>query len=200
MATRMTPEQRRLFILDTAMDVISKEGYKGLSLREIARRCGMSAPGVMHHFPDMPTLLLALLHHRDDVDRTRLQGELEERHQDLRATLDAVVDYNARHPRRAQLYAMVQAEALDPAHPAHAYFDGRNSLYALSMREYTGTEAPAELLHVLPAVLDGLQVHWLMDPEHFDLRTQWAFVADALFARYPVDTPSAQPTRRQPTR
>ncbi|MFE4703490.1 TetR/AcrR family transcriptional regulator [Streptomyces sp. NPDC056738] len=186
MATRMTPEQRRLFILDTAMDVISEEGYKGLSLREIARRCGMSAPGVMHHFPDMPTLLLALLHHRDTIDRARLQELLGDQGRDLRSALDIVVDYNARHPRRAQLYAMVQAEALDPAHPAHAYFDGRNSLYALSLREHTGTDVPAELLHVLPAVLDGLQVHWLMDPENFDLRTQWAFVADALFARHPA--------------
>ncbi|MFI0961341.1 hypothetical protein ACH4S8_08035 [Streptomyces sp. NPDC021080] len=47
------------------------------------------------------------------------------------------------------------------------------------------TPAPTstELLHVLPAVLDGLQMHWLMDPERFDLRTQWALVADALFTQ-----------------
>ncbi|MFF3409616.1 hypothetical protein ACFYW8_26130 [Streptomyces sp. NPDC002742] len=160
---------------------------EGLSLREIARRCRMSAPGVMHYFPDMPTLLLALLEHRDEIDRTRLQHVLSES-RDLRSTLDLVIDYNARHPRRAQLYAMVQAEALDPAHPARAYFEGRTSYYAKTMWEYTGTDVPAELLHVLPAVLDGLQMHWLMDPENFDLRTQWAVVADALFARYPPST------------
>ncbi|MFD9460376.1 hypothetical protein [Streptomyces sp. NPDC060027] len=70
---------------------------------------------------------------------------------DLRSTLDLVVDYNARHPRRAQLYAMVQAEALDPAHPARAYFDGRSSYYAKTRWECTGTDVPAELLRVLPA-------------------------------------------------
>src|SRR5690242_8178354 len=108
MAQRMTPQERRVAILDMAMTIISEAGYRGLSLREVARRCGMSAPGVMHHFPDMPTLLHALLEHRDESDRAELAALLDGNH-DLRAVLDAVIDYNAGHPRRAQLYAMVQA-------------------------------------------------------------------------------------------
>ncbi|MED7951055.1 MULTISPECIES: TetR/AcrR family transcriptional regulator [unclassified Streptomyces] len=183
MATRMTPQERRLSILDTAMDVVSEEGYKGLSLRELARRCGMSAPGVMHYFPDMPTLLLALLEHRDGIDGPHLYAVVAGS-PDLRSALDAIVDYNACHPRRAQLYAMVQAEALDPAHPARAYFDGRTELLIREARSRVDTDAAPELLQVVPAVLDGLQLHWLMDPEGFDLRTQWAVVADALFAHY----------------
>jgi len=40
---------------------------------------------------------------------------------------------------------------------------------------------------VLPAVLDGLQMHWLMDPDSFDLRAQWAVVAgpDPLWGETP---------------
>jgi AcrR family transcriptional regulator len=179
----MTPQQRRQFILDTAMDVIAEVGYKGLSLRELARRCGMSAPGVLHYFPDMPSLLLALLHHRDEIDEDRL-ADLLAAPKDLRATLDTIVDYNVEHPQQALLYARMQAEALDPGHPARAYFDGRTNRYGEAMRKYVDPDAPAELLRILPAVLDGLQLHWLMDPDNFDLRTQWAVVADALFARY----------------
>src|SRR5262245_10293889 len=108
----MTPEQRRAVILDTAMEIISEEGYKGLSLREVARRCEMSAPGVMHYFADMPSLLRALIEHRDELDRARLT-ELLSQERDLRRLLDAVVAHNVAHPRGAQLYAMVQAEALD---------------------------------------------------------------------------------------
>jgi hypothetical protein len=77
---------------------------------------------------------------------------------------------------------MVQAEALDPTHPARAYFDGRNQRYADLLREHVTHDLPADLLSVLPAVLDGLQMHWLMEPDTFDLRRQWAIVADALFA------------------
>ena len=186
MATRMTPEQRRAVILETAMEVVSTEGYKGLSLREVARRCGMSAPGLMHYFADMPTLLHALLRHRDEIDFEQLKLRLADTH-DLRRVLDAVVDYNAAHPRGAQLYAMVQAEALDPAHPARTYFDGRTAQFAVQLRQHVTPAPPEELLDILPAVLDGLQMHWLMDPENFDLRAKWANVADALFARYPVD-------------
>jgi AcrR family transcriptional regulator len=188
MALRMTPEVRRVAILDTAMAIISEVGYRGLSLREVARRSGMSAPGVMHYFPDMPTLLHALLERRDEIDRAELAAVLDESH-DLRVVLDALVEYNAAHPRRAQLYAMVQAEALDPAHPARHYFEGRTARFVEQIRQYVSPSAPADLLSVLPAVLDGLQMHWLMDPDGFDLRTQWTIVADALFARYPVEAP-----------
>jgi AcrR family transcriptional regulator len=186
----MTSERRRLFILDTAMTIISEEGYKGLSLREVARRCGMSAPGVMHHFPDMPTLLLALLERRDEVDRVHLEESLRDQH-DLRAVLDTVVDYNASHPRGAQLYAMVQAEALDLAHPARRYFEGRTARFTDVILQQVGADTAPELVAIMPAVLDGLQMHWLMDPASFDLRERWAYVADALFARYaaPGDYP-----------
>jgi AcrR family transcriptional regulator len=180
-ATRMIPEQRRAAILDTAMEIISEEGYRGLSLREVARRCGMSAPGVMHYFADMPTLLRALLEYRDEFDRVRLT-ELLEHERDLRRLLDAVVAHNVANPRGAQLYAMVQAEALDPAHPARAYFEGRTARWVEQIQRHVDRAVPAELITVLPAVLDGLQMHWLMDPENFDLREQWAIVADALFA------------------
>jgi AcrR family transcriptional regulator len=183
----MTPEQRSRYILDAAMEIISEEGYKGLALREVARRCGMSAPGLMHYFRDMPTLLLALLERRDEIDRAELAARLAAL-SDLRAVLDAVVDYNADHPRGAQLYAMVQAESLDPSHPARSYFQGHaTGRYAELVRQCLALDVAAELVQALPAVLNGLQMHWLMDPDHFDLRRQWAIVADALFARYPVD-------------
>lgn len=180
-------KQRRQYILDAAMEIIFEEGYKGLALREVARRCGMSAPGLMHYFPDMPTLLLAQLQRRDEIDRAELAARLA-RPSDLRAVLDAVVDYNAAHPRGAQLYAIVHAESLDPSHPARSYFQGRSAgRYGELVRQRLALDVPAELVQALPAVLDGLQMHWLMDPDHFDLRRQWAIVADALFARYPVD-------------
>src|SRR6478735_4817307 len=68
MARRLTPEARRAEIIEVAHAVISDEGYRALSLRELARRCGMSAPGLMHYFPDMRSLLDAVLAHRDEVD------------------------------------------------------------------------------------------------------------------------------------
>src|SRR3954468_6884682 len=68
MARRLSPEVRRAEIIVTADALIAAEGYRSLSLREVARRCGMSAPGLMHHFPDMPSLLNAVLAHRDEVD------------------------------------------------------------------------------------------------------------------------------------
>lgn len=185
MRTRMDPEARRLLILDTSMAIVSEEGFKGLSLREVARRCGMSAPGLMHYYPDMPTLLMALLERRDEIDEIALGDRLADA-TDLRSVLDRVVDYNADHPAPAQMYAMVQAEALDQNHPARAYFEGRSTRWSAAVGRLLGPDAvPTELLRILPAVLDGLQMHWLLNPDEFDLRAEWARTADALFATYP---------------
>ena len=75
MARRLTPEVRRAEIIATADDLIAAEGYRSLSLREVARRCGMSAPGLMHYFPDMPSLLHAVLEHRDEVDLATITAQ-----------------------------------------------------------------------------------------------------------------------------
>jgi len=49
---------------------------------------------------------------------------------------------------------------------------------------------PRELAHALVAVIDGLQLNWLRDPEAFDLRARWASIADPLLAAAPPATPS----------
>jgi hypothetical protein len=41
---------------------------------------------------------------------------------------------------------------------------------------------PDRIRYAALMFLDGLQMHWLMEPDTFDLRRQWAIVADALFA------------------
>ena len=38
-------------ILDQATALFGEAGYRGTSLREIAARCGISHPGLLHHFP-----------------------------------------------------------------------------------------------------------------------------------------------------
>ncbi|MFD5206205.1 TetR/AcrR family transcriptional regulator, partial [Streptomyces anulatus] len=59
---------KRTEILDQAMTLFGEAGYRGASLRVIATRCGISHPGLLHHFPTKEALLLAVLQHRDDVD------------------------------------------------------------------------------------------------------------------------------------
>ena len=47
---------------------------------------------------------------------------------------------------------------------------------------YAEYAEPVELLSQLGAVVDGLQLNWLREPESFDLRERWCAIADPLFA------------------
>ena len=183
MARRLDPDERRAEILATAINSIARSGYRGLTLRAFARECGMTAPGVLHYFAGMPEVLIAALRYRDDYDREQLAGTLESA-TSVRELLDGVVAYNEAHPVAARFFAVVQAEAIDPAHPAHEYFLDRSDQYAEQVGGILRTEFDLDpgFARLLGAVLDGLQTNWLIDPVRFPLSSNWHRAADLLFA------------------
>jgi AcrR family transcriptional regulator len=70
----MPPEQRREQLLDAALDVILEQGYGGVSIEAVARKAGVTRPVVYDHFPNLSSLLRALI---EREERYSL-GELEE--------------------------------------------------------------------------------------------------------------------------
>ncbi|RYE93090.1 MAG: TetR/AcrR family transcriptional regulator [Oxalobacteraceae bacterium] len=50
----------RTALLDAGLEMLGAAPVENISLREIARRVGVSAPAVYHHFPDKASLLAAL--------------------------------------------------------------------------------------------------------------------------------------------
>lgn len=182
-ATRLDPEERRARILTTAMAIIDEHGHQGLTLRGLARQCGLSAPGLMHYFPDTATLVVAVVDFRE-----RRDAELFEVSTPgpgvTRALLDGVIDNIIARPKAAELFAIVEAQAIDPRHPGHSYFKDRVERI---VAEYVPVVAfeyaePERLLRELICVADGLQLNWLREPDAFDLRERWRSIADPLLA------------------
>lgn len=72
MATRRTePADLRQRILDTSRALLDEQGAAGLSLREVARRAGVTHQAPYHHFADRESILAELV--------TQGFGELERR-------------------------------------------------------------------------------------------------------------------------
>jgi AcrR family transcriptional regulator len=151
--------------------VFARRGYRGGSIREIAERVGLSDAGVLHHFGSKQQLLIAVLEHRDAVERRRWNPE----GQGL-AFLDGLrgmVEYDATVPGVIQLFATLSAEATDQDHPAHAFFVARYQDVTRHFVEQLATAQEAGQIGaevdltraaaLLIAVLDGLQVQWLLD-------------------------------------
>jgi AcrR family transcriptional regulator len=162
---------KRIEILDQAMALFGEAGYRGASLRVIANRCGISHPGLLHHFPTKEALLLAVLQRRDDVDDEWLALDVARGTDHLRRLVD-LAELNAKRRGIVELFSVVAAEATAPGHPAHAYFEARyRTSVANTERAYLqarddgalhpGTD-PATAAQQLIALMDGLQIQWLI--------------------------------------
>lgn len=61
LAQEAKSERSRIAILQSALLLFSKQGYRGTSIREIATEAGLSTGNVYHHFPDKEALFKTLL-------------------------------------------------------------------------------------------------------------------------------------------
>ena len=164
-------------ILDEAMTLFGEVGYRSASLREIAARCGISHPGLLHHFASKEALLGAVLERRDALDAERFPSRGSGT--DQLQTLVDVVEHNAHVPGIVELFAALSTEAVAPDHPAHGYFVGRYARtregLAASLEVTRAQGAlrdgvdPALAAVVIVAVMDGLQVQWLLDRGSVDM-------------------------------
>lgn len=55
------PETLRRTLLDASLGLINAEGLEGFSMREVARRAGVSHQAPYHHFPDREAILAAIV-------------------------------------------------------------------------------------------------------------------------------------------
>jgi AcrR family transcriptional regulator len=170
--------RRREQIITAAAAVYADAGYHGASLREIAKRAGISHAGLIYYFPNREALLAAVLERRDQEDAARSRPHEPVGIGGVRHLLDLAA-HNARHPGIVELYVRLAAEAIASEHPAHDYFTrhyrdvrdyAHSSFAALAaggqLREGVDPRAAAA---GFVALMDGLQVQWLTDPDQVDL-------------------------------
>lgn len=161
----------RAQILDAAMRQFAVSGYRGSSLRDIAAQAGLTHPGLLYHFPTKASLLSAVLEYRDQVDATDrpVRGELG---LDALRSMVASARHNETQRGIVELFAVLSAEATGADHPAHEFFVRRyTSLLSRITAAYEVARAsgalkdgvePAAAAPQLVALMDGLQVQWLM--------------------------------------
>ena len=184
MSTQATPSQRgsypkgqarRQQIVDAALAIFAKSGYHASSLREIAKRVGVTTAGVMHHFASKEELFTEVLRQRDERVRGAA-GDVSET--TLLDQTRKVVAYNQETRGLTSLYTVISAEATDTEHPAHQYFVDRYAR-GRELAEETLRDAIAHgrlrddidvslAARLIPAVMDGLQQQWLLD-DSFDM-------------------------------
>jgi AcrR family transcriptional regulator len=176
--TRARGVDRRVSIVRAAFEVIAERGYRGTSLAAVADRVGLTQQGLMHYFPTKEDLLTAVLETRDEWDLLHFghapPGDPSAMTVNQLADL---VDYNATRPGIVQTYTVLAADSVTEDHPARGYFQDRYTRVRAGMTEMLERHrdelppgsTPEQLAPIAIAVLDGLQLQWLLDPEAVDM-------------------------------
>lgn len=182
---RLNDRPRR--ILDEAIRIIGLRGYFGFSVRELAENCGLTVPGVLHHFGSKEGLLVALLEDRDLRDAQLLFGgvDVPERplsFDELKQLLHRVAERNREQPEIIRLYSMLRTESLGRDHPAHRYFQERGARAMQTLLAQIGDQVahPQSSALQLLAVMAGLEDLWLRNPDEIDFVAEWDRAVSAI--------------------
>lgn len=171
---RVRGVQRRQQIIAEASKAFAASGFRGTSLADVAARVGVSQPGLLHHYPNKEALILAVLEQRDTEDHRYLTELFGESEPSVVEWLAALCDRNAHQPELVRLFTVTAAESVDPTHPAHEFFRRRNerTRATVAARIIADQEKgrlprhldPALTAAELVALMNGLQLQWLMHP------------------------------------
>ena len=161
--------ERRREIVAAAAELFGESGYTHSSMRELAKRVGLSQALLLHYFSDKEDLLVEVLNLRDTSVADYL-ADIEE--SDVATRSREVARHSAEHEGLTSLYIALSAEAIDPEHPAHGYFIDH---YRAAQRQTREPEVEAgvppagvspDLVAALGiAVMDGLQIQRQYRPD-----------------------------------
>lgn len=184
--------ERRTRILEAASEVFGEKGYVKGSLADIAERVGMTHAGVLHHFGSKDQLLLAVLAHRDATDVEDLEGRHIPDGLELFKHLVRTAEHNESRAGIVQAFTVLSAESVTDEHPAKEFFLERYETLRSDIRaalaSICSTDDPPEPSDIdkatasVIAVMDGLQVQWLLAPGKIELARTSAFAIDAILA------------------
>ncbi|HZF14725.1 MAG TPA: TetR/AcrR family transcriptional regulator [Steroidobacteraceae bacterium] len=162
-------------ILNRAAWHFAEYGFRGSSAAAIAHEADMSEPGLLHHFGSKVGLLMALLEMRYSLDESKLEAEKDLDGLQLLPLLVHLVRENVTKKDSVRLSMVMLAESLSTSHPSHKFYKRRYTRAReivtkhLARAQQLGfirkeIDCPA-LATTMLAVMDGLQLQWLLDPK-----------------------------------
>jgi TetR/AcrR family transcriptional regulator len=95
------PIDTRERVLQVAQALFAERGYRGTSLRDIAKRIGVKAPSLLHHFPSKQQLYLAVLDQLFEsleAAANAIVWRRESRQERMRQAVANMIDFIASHP------------------------------------------------------------------------------------------------------
>lgn len=174
--TDLSPLEQR--VLDAVLETIRTDGYHAGSFAHVATLAGLSEAELCELYPDERVLLVEAMRYRDAKGAESMPDATVDGRGLLQGFLD-IVRFNAATPGTVELFTMLAAASTSPDHPGHDYFRERYAWLrgmveeALEELEQEGElrrrADPETIATQALALLDGLQVQWLLDRGAIDM-------------------------------
>ncbi|MBX3084492.1 MAG: TetR/AcrR family transcriptional regulator [Anaerolineae bacterium] len=165
-------------ILEIATKLFGQYGFQGTTLAMVAEVVGLTEPGVLHYFPSKVHLLQGVLAYRDARDFEKYAALIalkKENVAEFFAIMERFWGDNEKIPALIQLFVVLVGESISGEHPSHHFFVDRyrrqreiftQQFRQISVRPDVDLD---ELASVIIAVMDGLHIQWLLDPDAVNL-------------------------------
>jgi AcrR family transcriptional regulator len=164
-------------IVEAGIEVFSKRGFNKGSLREIADLVGMTEGAMLYHFPTKAHLMQAIGQAR--ADRERTDRAFQKPGRDL---IERFISIQRKAPESrgiVQLHTLISSEATSADHPVHDLYVHRYAALRDELRasfevireqgQLRPGVTPAFAAASMIALMDGLNVQWLLDDTSVDL-------------------------------
>ncbi len=188
--SRPTTARKRDEILKAAIETFGTKGSTNGTLADIADQVGMTHAGVLHHFGSKQKLLMEVLEYRDKTDVEELVDQHIPGGPELFLHLVRTAFANSRRPGIVQVFTVLSSESVTEGHAAHGYFVDRYRVLRNDLREafevlceqegVTDRETIDKGSASILAVMDGLQLQWLLDPSAIELGEASEFAIAAI--------------------
>jgi len=170
-------------IILAATKFFAQNGFRATKLSEIAQAVEMSEPGLLHHFPSKNHLLIGVLEERDRLDQQRYVGVADGEDLPVVTSLRELVTHNEAVPGLVQLFTVLVAESITADHPGHDFFRKRyQNLREIGIELISKSQEKGEirndisaedLIVMIFAMMDGLQIQWLLEPEKISMTKEF---------------------------
>ncbi|GAA6209639.1 TetR family transcriptional regulator C-terminal domain-containing protein [Cognatishimia sp. WU-CL00825] len=169
-------QRNRQLIMDAALDVFSKDGFRGSTLDQIAKACGLSKPNILYYFDGKEDIYITLLNRLIDTWLAPLH-ELNPQGDPLEEISDYIrrkMEMTRAFPRESRLFAneMIQGAPRMKGHllsGVKPLFDRKTALLQHWMDE--GKIASTDARHLLISI-------WATTQHYADFETQVTVVMD----------------------
>ena len=163
-------EDRKQRILDVAQRLLARNGWRNITLSQIAKEAGVTSAGLLHHFESKEQLLHAVLDARDADDAEHAYQHTG----DLAEAIASAAERFYRSPELVGTFAVLMAENVAADAPLHDRLVDRYRAAVEIIAErirmgqsegrYRQDVNPVIKAAEILAFVNGMETSWLLDP------------------------------------